>query len=320
MDEIAWALLIMSLPTSNATERMRVWRALKSLGCGVLRDGVYVLPDNVARRAALQAQADEVLSAGGAAYVLTMRSTSAKQETLLQTLFDRTPEYGELMAAVSAFKRTLRKSPAPTIRRTLKTLQRDLDETVAIDYFPGPAQEQAVRAFQEITAAVSSHFAPDEPHAVAGKIKVLALKAYQNRVWATRKHLWIDRMSSAWLIRRFIDKKARFVWLDKIKDCPKQALGFDFDGAQFTHIGARVSFEVLLASFDLENVPGMARLSALVHYLDVGGIPVAEAAGVELILRAAQQRYSDDDKLLPEVLRVFDDIYAAFSETAELAN
>ncbi len=304
----------MSLPTSNATERMRVWRALKSLGCGVLRDGVYLLPDSAAAREALNTQAEEVAAAGGTAQVLTMQSLSAQQEQLFIALFDRTQDYVRVSDASRQLQGSLKKLAPPVLRRNLKTLQRDLDETLAIDYFPGAAREQGLRAFQELSAAVSRYLAPDEPQAVAGKkIKVLDKTLYQNRQWATRKHLWVDRMASAWLIRRFIDKKARFLWLDKPKDCPKQALGFDFDGAQFTHVGARVSFEVLLASFDLEHHAGLKRMADLVHYLDVGGIPVPEAPGIELLLRAVQQRHANDDKLLNEAMRVFDDLHLAFS-------
>src|SRR3546814_6533704 len=81
----------------------------------------------------------------------------------------------------------------------------------------------------------------------------------------------VDRLACAWLIHRFIDSQARFLWLESPALCPADALGFDFDGATFTHIEARVSFEVLLASFGLDQ-PGLRRIGALVHYLDVGGV------------------------------------------------
>ncbi len=92
--------------------------------------------------------------------------------------------------------------------------------------------------------------------------------------------------------------ESRFLWLTKPVDCPKKAVGFDFDGAQFTHVGNKVSFEVLLTSFGLERDIGLARLGALVHQLDVGGIPVAEAAGFVAILTGARELQPDDDALL----------------------
>ena len=310
---MTWLFLIISLPTQNATERMRVWRALKTLGCGVLRDGVYLLPDSAAAREALQQQADEVETASGSAFLVTVQNPDVVQDEAFKTLFDRTQDYIKLIADISQFRSELDVLKAPAIRRAMKALQRDWSDIATTDYFPSAAKEQASHAYSEIEAAVTTHFAPDEPHSIKRKIPLLDLKLYQKRVWATRKKLWVDRIASAWLIRRFIDKKAKFIWLEKPKNCPRDALGFDFDGATFTHIGARVTFEVLLASFSLDHDPGLTRVGSLVHYLDVGGIPVAEAAGVEMVLRGAQQRCKDDDALLAEAAKIFDDIYTAYT-------
>jgi hypothetical protein len=121
-------------------------------------------------------------------------------------------------------------------------------------------------------------------------------------------------MASAWLIRRFIDRKASFLWLDDPKRCPKKALGFDFDGAAFTHVDGRVTFEVLAASFGLAGDPAIARIGAIVHCLDVGGVPVAEAPGVEAVLAGARAAAADDDKLLAEASRLFDNLHRNYSQ------
>ena len=136
---------------------------------------------------------------------------------------------------------------------------------------------------------------------------------YQARRWATRKHLWVDRMASAWLIGRFIDPQATFLWLDSPADCPADAIGFDFDEATFTHVGDRVTFETLLNSFGLEEDKALARLADLVHYLDVGGARVAEAAGVETLLAGARQSCPNDDALLDEARKTFDFLYTAYA-------
>jgi hypothetical protein len=102
------------------------------------------------------------------------------------------------------------------------------------------------------------------------------------------------------------------LWLEKPEDCPDEALGFDFDGAEFTHVGQRVTFEVLLASFGLEADPALMKLAALVHCLDIGGLPVAEAAGVEMVLRGLRAGRPDDDALLAAAGGVFDGIYTGF--------
>jgi hypothetical protein len=123
-------------------------------------------------------------------------------------------------------------------------------------------------------------------------------------------------VASAWLIRHFIDPGARFLWLAKPSDCPKRALGFDFDGAAFSHVGERVTFETLMASFGLEADPALARLATLVHALDVGGEAVAEARGLEAIMAGARERLDDDDALLAEMSRVLDSLYAHFAREA----
>jgi hypothetical protein len=153
-----------------------------------------------------------------------------------------------------------------------------------------------------------------EPGFTEGEPERLDAGQFQNRLWATRRDLWVDRLASAWLIRRCIDRNARFVWFAEPQDCPPDALGFDFDGARFSHVGRRVTFETLLASFGLEGDAALKRLAALVHTLDVGGT-APEAAGFEAMLRGLKSRLDDDDDLLAAGGQMLDDLYAAFSTT-----
>ncbi len=179
----------------------------------------------------------------------------------------------------------------------------------------GSAEVLTVVTESEQTTRFAALFDRDgEPRAGTAEIRRLATADFQGRTWATRKDLWVDRMASAWLIRRFIDRKAGFLWLDNPKKCPKTALGFDFDGAAFTHVGSRVTFEVLMASFGLETDTALARIAAIVHCLDVGGVPVAEAAGIEAVLAGLRDAAPNDDKLLAEASRVFDSLYNNFSK------
>ncbi|WP_124945007.1 chromate resistance protein ChrB domain-containing protein [Sulfurirhabdus autotrophica] len=308
-----WLSLIISLPTQNATARMRIWRALKSSGCGVLRDGVYLLPEIESAGSILHKQAQEVMQAGGSAYVLKLSSTSPEQDITFRTLFDRTNEYAALKQEIDELRATFESQSIPTSRRSLQRLSRDFAALSGIDFFPGPAQDQTSTALAQATAEFSALSNPDEPTPATGKIKRLNKEKHQNRIWATRKRLWVDRMASAWLIKRFIDQNAKFLWLDKPGNCPKNASGFDFDGATFTHVGSMVTFEVLMHSFSLETDPALARLAATVHFLDVGGIPVAEAAGLEMILKGTKERCLDDDMLLNDASTLFDDLYAAYT-------
>ena len=140
---------------------------------------------------------------------------------------------------------------------------------------------------------------------------------YQGRLWATRRNMWVDRVTSAWLIQRFIDPSARFLWMETPADCPPEVLGFDFDGATFTHVGKRVTFEVLLSSFGLEGDRGLVRLATMVHALDVGGASTPEASGFEAVLAGARKRLPDDNALLADIGSVLDSLHAYFSSVGK---
>lgn len=308
-----WLLLVINLPGKNQTLRMRVWRGLKASGAGSLRDGVYLLPDSATARHVFEVQGAEVAAGGGSAHVFAFASVSREQQEALVALFDRTTDYVDARSRIEAFKRQVSRLDESEARRQLAAVRRDASALIEIDFFPGKAREQIEAAMTGAEAALNARFSHDEPHAAHRKIDRRAFKDFRGRQWATREHLWIDRVCSAWLIRRFIDPKAKFLWLKRIKDCPKRAVGFDFDGAEFSHVGSKVTFEVLLASFGLENDVGLSRLAALVHYLDVGGIPVGEAAGFAAIMAGTRATHQSDDALLRSISPVLDYLYASYA-------
>ena len=116
---------------------------------------------------------------------------------------------------------------------------------------------------------------------------------------------------------RFIDQEPTFKWLADPKKCPKSALGYDFDGASFTHVGDKVTFEVVAESFGLLGDPALQRLGRLVHCIDIGGIPVDEAPGFEMLIRGLQVQHTDDDALLAAAVPAFDAFYAALQTSDE---
>jgi hypothetical protein len=312
----SWLLLVVSLPTSGATARMRIWRGLKALGCAALRDGAYLLPAEPAREQALQALAADCLREGGSAWLMQVQPLRAAEAEAYVRLFDRREDYAALRAAWKEANAGLAGLVAAELVRLQRKLQRELDVLRAIDFFPGEAAVEAEAAWGEFSQRLQALLSPDEPQEIVGQLARLDPADYQGRIWATRRRLWVDRVASAWLIRRFIDPAARFQWLAKPSDCPKRALGFDFDGATFTHVGDRVSFETLMASFGLEGDAALMRLAALVHVLDVGGEPVPEALGFEAVMSGARERLTDDDALLAEMSAVLDSLYAHFQRDA----
>jgi hypothetical protein len=293
--------LFVSLPTRQSAGRMRIWRALRALGCATLRDGVYLLPESAEHAAALAQVAADVRAVLGTADTYRLGGRDEAQQGDIVALFDRTAEYARVMAAMA--------DPDARDAKALRGLRRDLAALVAIDYFPGEARRQAQEALAALEAAAGG-----EPSATSGRIRRLASADFQGRTWATRKGLWVDRMASAWLIRRFIDRQANFLWLDNPKKCPKTVLGFDFDGAAFTHVGGRVTFEVLAASFGFDSNPALVRIAAIVHCLDIGGVPVAEAAGIEAVLAGLRAAAPDDDKLLADAGGIFDGLYSNYRQ------
>lgn len=308
-----WYLLVLTLPTESATARMRFWRALKAMGCAVLRDGVYLLPAKPEHENALAELAEAIADAGGMAHLMPAGSRHASQEVQFRSLFDRSEDYVALAQSLTAARKSLSGLAPSEINRLVRRLRREYEAIRATDYFPNDALVYAETAWSEFLGIVDRVLSPDEPHAADGIIPALESQAYQGRVWATRRRLWVDRVASAWLIRRYIDQKARFLWLEKPSDCPKKALGFDFDGAAFTHVGDRVTFEVLLASFGLDEDRGLVRLGEMVRALDTGGTVVPEATGFEAVISGARQRGLDDDRLLEEMSRVLDSLYAHFN-------
>lgn len=313
---MTWLTLILSLPTGNATARMRAWRALKSCGAAALRDGVYLLPSRLGARQALSAIARDVQTSGGIAY-LADAEFPGDDASGFKALFDRSAEYGELMRnGIGPIQAALSPETAVATLKRLRKLRKTYAQLAEIDFFPGEAQRQVDAALLELEQGANRALSPDEPRAVDGAIPRLRVDDYQGRTWATRARPWVDRLASAWLIRRRIDERARILWLASPGDCPRNALGFDFDGATFSHAGSKVTFEHLVTAFGLQS-RGMDRLGAIVHFLDAGGVQPVEAAGVEQVLAGLRATIADDDQLLAVACGVFDGLLASFEEEGE---
>lgn len=307
----SWLILTATLPTTPSGLRVKVWRALKATGAGTLREGVYVLPEHASTAQALWNLERTISEAGADAHLLVVTARDEAQEKAFRTLFDRAEHYAELLQSIKDLRSGLRKSTEAQLHKGLRMLEQQLEGIRSSDFFPGKDAQRASAALAALRREVELHLSPDEPGATGAAIAPRSMADYQGRTWATRKRPWVDRLGTAWLVQRFIDKKPTFAWLADPKKCPKSALGYDFDGATFTHVGDKVTFEVVAESFGLLDDPALRRLAALVHYIDTGGIPVDEAPGFELVIRGLQARHTDDDALLAAALTTFDAVHAA---------
>ena len=258
-----------------------------------------------------------MVEAGGSAYVIEFTSQDPRQTASLQALFDRADDYRQWGEHVNTLRARLEDLDEVQARRQEERLRRELEVIAEVDYFPGATREQGLATLAALQSAVNACFSPGEPVATGGTIPARLTADFQGRRWATRKSIWVDRIACAWLIRRFIDPCAEFLWLERVEDCPADAVGFDFDGATFSHRGDCVSFEVLARSFGLEQDAALARIAALVHYLDIGGAPVAEAAGFNAMLAGAKAAHADDDTLLDTGGELLNHLYTAYAQERE---
>ncbi len=315
LQEETWLLFVLAEAGTTSARRVRVWRALKALRPAILRDGVYLLPSRPDLAAELAERAADVRRGAGHAYVFAVSSATVDVATL-RAFFDRGADFAELATVardVCAREDGVLRSEIET-RRALRALKRDLAALVATDYYASAARDEAVTAIAAAESMFVERFSPGEPRGTARAIVRRDRNAFRRRVWVTRERLWVDRLASAWLIRRFVDPDATFLWLANVADRPSDAVGFDFDGATFTHVGDAVTFDVLARSFDLDGDVALARVADLVRSLDLSSVPrTAEAAGLEAMLVGARERFCGDDALFAAVAPLFEFLYLAFA-------
>ncbi len=310
-----WLLLTATLPTTPSALRVRIWRALKATGCGTLRDGVYLLPASASSAPAFWDIERSVTEGGAQAHMLALSARDPVQEKTFRALFDRSDAYAELLQSFKEARALLKQSTEVDLPRKLRALEQQFQALEASDFFPGKDHQRAAAALETLRREILQQLSPGEPTPQSQAIRRLALHAYQGKTWATRRRPWVDRLATAWLVRRFVDQTASFAWIDSPKKCPRTAVGFDFDGATFSHADGKVTFEVVMHSFGLDGDDALKGLGELVHYIDAGGIPVDAAAGVETVVRGLLAQHADDDQLLEASLPLFDSLYAAMRTT-----
>jgi len=307
-----WLVTITQLPTEDPAARMRMLRTLESLGAAVLREGVYVLPDSADNRRALERLARYVAQNAGIASVLRVEASGHAQDEQLKHLFDRSTRYDSLTKTIESLRVGFGVSDASALARVLHKQRRELESIAALDFFPTAARGRAERSLAEAEAAVKELLFPAQAAGAPASGEPM-----QGRTWATRRPLWADRLACAWLVRRFVDPEAKMQWLDKGTECPPGVIGYAFEGARFANSEARVTFEQMLAGLGLGTNSALARIGGIVHFLEVRGTPVPEAAGVQTLLQGASRRAASDDELLREAEKTFDLLYDAYSDQRE---
>ncbi len=302
-----WLLLIHQLPPKPDYFRVKIWRRLQRIGAVAIKHSVYVLPHTEQSGEDFQWLRREIVAGGGEASVCQAAFVDGLSDGQIEALFraQRDAEYAELARAAGDVAReggAERESSGEVAR-----LERRLAEIVALDHFGAPGRRAAEAALSR---------ARDRPKA-GGRLRTAAARPtrpVRGRTWVTRSGVHVDRIASAWLIRRFIDPKARFrfVTAQDARTSPGE-LRFDMFEAEYTHEGDRCTFETLVARFGLGDA-GVAVIGELVHDIDCkdGKFARTETAGLERMIAGVVRRYAGDDARLERGAAVLDDLYEAF--------
>ena len=312
-----WLLFIMQLPTRPVAPRIRLWRRLQQLGSVALRGSVYVLPNNAQAREDFEWLRGEVTAAGGQASIMAAQAlTEAEHETIVRAFRDaRSQDFKSLTAEVNrvaASRKDLSSIARRAAERTLRSAQQKLTELEAID-FGGSRERDAAAA---AVSALAARLAP------AGRNQAMTKKPqrptpheFHARTWVTRPRPGVDRMSSAWLIRRFIDPRARFAFRASNPSPRSRDVAFDMFGVEFGHQGDRCTFEVLASRFGIDD-PGVRRIGEIVHDVDLKdtryGHP--ESAGVNELVEGLRRAHADDQTLLEHGMTMFGGLFESFRE------
>jgi len=302
-----WLLLIHQLPPKPDYFRVKIWRRLQRIGAVAIKNSVYVLPHTEQAGEDFQWLRREIVAGGGEASVCQAAFVDGLSDGQIEALFraQRDAEYGELARAAAEVAREggdERESSGGVAR-----LERRLAEIVALDHFGAPGRRAAEAA---LSRARDRHKTGGRPRTAAARPP----RPVHGRTWVTRSGVHVDRIASAWLIRRFIDPKARFRFI-AAQDARTAAdeLRFDMFEAEYTHEGDRCTFETLVARFGLSD-PGVAVIGELVHDIDCkdGKFGRSETAGLERMIAGVVRRHTGDDARVERGAAVLDDLYEAF--------
>jgi hypothetical protein len=297
--KLAWILLLYSLPSKSGALRLSLWRQLKRLGAVSLKTSACVLPDKPELHEALQWLAQGVRQQGGDATLVRTDEIEGITDEEIIGLFQqaRTADYEGLLAELKGVTKGRGRAAQVPLEELEKWSER-FKSLRQVDYFDCTAATRVEQALMRLGSSGGG-----------GRCKVLKAGDFRKRVWLTRPRPEVDRVGSAWLIRRFIDPEAVFVFAPEAGGHP-EALPFDMVGAEFGHHGDDCTFETFLRRFSLGD-PGLRALAAIVHDADLadGKHGTREGSGLLAIFRGWAQMGLSDDEILARGFDCFDALY-----------
>lgn len=318
-----WLLLIHQLPPQPTNLRVRIWRKLQKLGALAVKNSVYALPFNEKTHEDFQWLKQEIEAAGGEATVFRAGAIEGATDREIIAAFRqaRDEEYAQVTAELDGLTGALREQKRgghlsvgrlSHYEAELDKLHKELERIVSADFFGAAGRAAALAAYERGHKTLRATQSRNAPSIQTRQAKSVGanLAQYQGRRWMTRRNLFVDRLAAIWLIKRFIDPKARFFFVAE-GETVEGALGFDLYGGDFTHRGEDCTFETMLKEFSLTEDAGLRALAEIVHDLDLKDQKFnrSEAAGLGAVIRGLADTLKDDRKLAQHCGPIFDGLY-----------
>jgi hypothetical protein len=300
--KLTWLLLLLRLPATHKAERVAIWRKLKKSGAIQIQTSTYVLPDEPARYESFQWLTQEVRSAGGDATLVRAREIEGLANERLIELFNiaRAKEYATLRELLRALSLRRQKPSSSTFGDKLDRVRKQFREIRQTDFFNCPRAQDVEMLLRKMEGV--------QPDEVA--VPKVGARDYRGRTWVTRPRPEIDRVGSAWLIRKFIDPKAKFIFAKKIP-ANGRAVSFDMLDAEFSHHGDDCTFETLVKRFRIEDKM-VRKMSEMIHDADLDDdkFERTECIGIDRVLKGWAREGISDQEILRRGFQCFDALHA----------
>jgi hypothetical protein len=316
----SWLLLIHQLPAKPAYLRVKIWRRLQDLGAIAVKNAVHALPMNEETQEDFEWLLREIVEGGGEAFLCEARLIDGLSDEEVRALFDRArdADYADVAKDARALAKSLRPNArseaVAELRAQVARLRKRLAEVVAVDFFGAIGRETAEGLVKSLEARLN------EDETVTDKATVdsaaSAFGTLGNRTWVTRQGVHVDRIASAWLIRRFIDPEARFKFVAGKGYRPNDGeLRFDMFEAEFTHEGDKCTFEVLLERGVLKD-NALRAIAEIIHDIDLKDDKFGrtEVAGIRTLIEGISVATKDDSERIARGTEVFNNLYEYFKK------
>jgi hypothetical protein len=314
--KVSWLLLIHQLPPQPAYFRVKIWRRLQAMGAVAVKGAVYALPLDDQTQEDFRWLVQEIAAGGGEAALCEARFIDGLSDQQVRALFDaaRDADYDALAKEAGALADELAAQPEKLAesQRQLTRLRRQLTQIVNIDFFGANGRQAAEAALAALEARLAQ--SESDGRAEESMIDEAGLRGLHGRTWVTREGVHVDRIASAWLIRRFIDPDASFKFVPSKGYVPQSGeLRFDMFQAEFTHEGDRCTFEVLCERARLED-PAVRIIGEIVHDIDLKDAKFGreETAGIAGLIGGIVLAHQGDEQRLARGAALFDDLYRHF--------